>query len=77
MPPTTARTRPRGGTSADRPGLPADGRALVRGGYATGEDLNAFSFGIGVNHFGVALDYSYTPYDYFDAVQRVTARFSI
>jgi len=49
----------------------------LRGGYASGEDLNAVSFGIGVSRFGVSLDYSYTPYDYFDAVQRVTARISM
>ncbi len=49
----------------------------VRGGYASGEDLSGFSFGIGVSRFGVSLDYAYTPYDYFDAVQRVTARISM
>jgi hypothetical protein len=49
----------------------------VRGGYASGEDLSGFSFGIGLNRFGVSLDYAYTPYDYFDAVQRVTARISM
>jgi hypothetical protein len=49
----------------------------LRGGYASGEDLSGFSFGIGVSRFGVSLDYSYTPYDYFDAVQRVTARISM
>ena len=49
----------------------------LRGGYATGEDLNAFSFGLGVSRFGVSLDYSYTPFDFFNTVQRMTARISL
>jgi len=49
----------------------------IRGGYATGEDLNAFSFGIGVSRFGVSFDYSYTPFDFFNPVQRMTARISM
>jgi hypothetical protein len=49
----------------------------IRGGYATGEDLDGFSFGLGVSRYGVSVDYSYTPFDFFNPVQRMTARFSM
>jgi hypothetical protein len=48
-----------------------------RSGYVTGEDLNAFSFGAGFSWSGLAIDYSYTPYDLFTSVQRMTARISM
>ncbi len=49
----------------------------VRGGYVSGEDLNNFSFGLGVTRLGVSFDYSYTPFDFFNPVQRMTARISL
>jgi hypothetical protein len=49
----------------------------LRGGYVNGNDLNDFSFGVGISSFGFEFDYAYTPYDYFDSVQRFTARISL
>jgi hypothetical protein len=53
------------------------GALSLRGGYASGEDLSAFSFGVGLNAYGVAVDYSYTPLDLFDPVHRTTVRLSL
>ena len=49
----------------------------LRGGYITGADEQGFSFGFGVQYFGVNIDYAYTPFGIFDNVQRFTFRFSI
>jgi len=49
----------------------------LRGGYVSTSDESGFSFGIGVCHFGLTFDYSYTPFGVFDKVQRMTARFSL
>jgi hypothetical protein len=49
----------------------------IRGGYVTNNDEDGFTFGIGVSRFGVAFDYSVTPFGVFDKVQRMTARFSL
>ena len=49
----------------------------LRGGYISGEDEDSFSFGAGVQYSGLEIDYAYTPYTVFDAVQRVTARISM
>ena len=46
----------------------------IRSGYISGEDLSGFSFGFGVTQYGFSFDYSYTPLDLFDQVQRLTAR---
>ena len=48
----------------------------LRTGYITGEDLNGFSFGLGITQSGFTFDYSYTPFDLFDKVQRLTGRIS-
>jgi hypothetical protein len=48
----------------------------LRGGYATNNDEGGLSYGIGISKFGFAFDYSYTPNDIFQNVQRMTARFS-
>ena len=48
----------------------------LRAGYITGEDLSGFSFGFGVTQSGFSFDYSYTPFDLFDKVQRLTGRVS-
>jgi hypothetical protein len=48
----------------------------IRGGYISNSDENSgLSFGVGVNQFGFAFDYSYTPFGVFGKVQRFTARF--
>lgn len=48
-----------------------------RAGYASSNnDETNFSYGIGVSKFGFTFDYAYTPYGVFDAVQRMTVRFS-
>jgi hypothetical protein len=49
----------------------------LRLGYIYGNDENNVTFGFGVNYFGIALDYAYTPFGIFDNVQRISARFSI
>lgn len=48
----------------------------LRTGYITGEDLNGISYGLGISKLGFAFDYSYTPTDLFENVQRLTARFT-
>ncbi len=49
----------------------------LRGGYISGNEENAFTFGVGVSKFGFSFDYSYTPFGIFDNVQRMTARFTM
>jgi|WetSurMetagenome_2_1015567.scaffolds.fasta_scaffold09073_3 hypothetical protein len=49
----------------------------LRAGYASSNnDETNFSYGIGVSKYGFAFDYAYTPYGIFDAVQRMTVRFT-
>jgi hypothetical protein len=49
----------------------------IRSGYVSNNDLNDFSFGIGVSKFGFAFDYAYTPFGVFNKVHRMTARFTL
>jgi hypothetical protein len=49
----------------------------IRGGYVSNNDLNDFSFGMGVSKFGFAFDYAYTPFGVFNKVHRMTARFTL
>jgi hypothetical protein len=49
----------------------------LRGGYLANNDLDGFTFGLGVSRYGFAFDYAYTPFGVFDKVQRLTARFSL
>jgi hypothetical protein len=49
----------------------------IRVGYISRDDLEKFSYGVGVSKFGLELDYAYTPTEYFVNVQRITARFKI
>lgn len=49
----------------------------LRGGYVGGNDENDFSFGAGIEYFGVEFDYAYTSFGIFDNVQRFTARLSL
>ena len=48
----------------------------LRGGYVSSNDLDNFSFGLGISKYGFAFDYAYTPFGVFNKVQRFTARFS-
>ena len=54
-----------------------------RGGLYSSEDENTgsfdendLSFGFGINQFGLALDYAYTPMGVWNEVHRISARFS-
>lgn len=49
----------------------------LRVGYNSNADLEKFSYGFGVSKFGFELDYSYTSFDFFDNVQRITLRFKL
>ena len=49
----------------------------LRGGYASNNDENDFTFGLGFSQFGFTLDYAYTPFGVFDNVQRFTVRFAL
>lgn len=48
----------------------------IRGGYASSNDENDFSFGLGVSQYGFSFDYAYTPFGVLNNVQRFTARYS-
>jgi hypothetical protein len=49
----------------------------LRAGYVTAQDDYGFTAGFGVHTFGVAIDYSYMPFDVFDNVNRFTVRFNL
>lgn len=49
----------------------------LRTGYMTNRDERAITFGVGINTFGLSVDYSYTPFGIFDNVQRFTIGLSI
>jgi hypothetical protein len=49
----------------------------LRGGYTTNSDQSGWTCGLGISKFGVAFDYSYTPFKEFEKVQRVTIRYSL
>ena len=49
----------------------------LRVGYITHHPDYGLTTGIGVNKFGVAVDYSYMPHKIFNDIQRITVRFSI
>ena len=49
---------------------------FVRAGYRTSEDIQALSFGLGLNIKGIVVDYSYTPTVDFVDVQRFTIGFA-
>lgn len=48
----------------------------LRGGYMTGSDEGGWTFGVGVQQFGIGIDYSYVPFGVFDNIQRFTLRYS-
>jgi hypothetical protein len=49
----------------------------IRGGYASSNDQNDFTYGLGIAKFGFNFDYSYTPFGVFNSVQRFTFRFAL
>lgn len=49
----------------------------LRGGYTFNRDLEDVTFGFGIQKFGIAIDYSYTPFGLFDPVQRFTFRVAL
>jgi len=55
----------------------------LRGGYVSGNSQDDLSFGVGFSGFGLSkylgleIDYSYTPFEWFDNVQRFTIRYSL
>lgn len=49
----------------------------LRLGYRSGEDEQAFSYGLGIEKMGLSLDYTYTPFGVWDAVQRISVRFAL
>lgn len=59
-------------------GLELSYKSLIalRGGYKWGYDTQRLSFGLGVAHEGVAVDYSYTPYKDVGASHKVSLLFT-
>jgi hypothetical protein len=49
----------------------------LRLGYITNNDDYGLTTGFGINKYGFAIDYSYTPFDVFENINRVSIRFSI
>ena len=55
---------------------------FLRGGYIDGNSQDDFSFGFGFSglglskYFGLEIDYAYTPFEWFDNVQKFTVRYS-
>ncbi|MDZ7261121.1 MAG: PorV/PorQ family protein [candidate division KSB1 bacterium] len=49
----------------------------LRLGYASNQEEYGFSYGFGIQKFGLAFDYAYTPFGVFDNVQRMSLRFSM
>jgi hypothetical protein len=53
-----------------------DNLLTIRGGYSSGRDEENIAFGFGIEKFGVAIDYAYTPFGVFNPVQRFSIRFA-
>ena len=49
----------------------------VRVGYLSNQDEVGLTYGFGIQRFGLAFDYAYTPFGVFDNVQKMTVRFSL
>ncbi len=49
----------------------------LRFGYVSGQDDYGFTAGFGIKTYTVAIDYSYTPFDVFKDVHRVSFSFSL
>ncbi|NOY78190.1 MAG: PorV/PorQ family protein [Calditrichaeota bacterium] len=50
---------------------------ILRAGYTSNQDLYGFTTGFGIRKFGLAIDYSYTPYSVFKNINRFSIRFSL
>ncbi len=50
---------------------------FLRSGYILNHSEYNFSFGFGIQYFGINFDYSYTPFKEFDNFQKLTMRFSL
>ena len=48
----------------------------LRAGYISNQDEFNLTYGIGIQKFGLAVDYAYMPAGVFEDVQRITVRFS-
>jgi hypothetical protein len=46
-------------------------------GYVGNSDENNITYGFGLQKFGFAIDYAYTPFGVFDNVQRFTIKFAL
>jgi hypothetical protein len=53
-----------------------DETIALRLGYITHHEDYGFTAGIGVRQMGIAVDYSFTPHDIFDDLQRISVRFT-
>jgi len=49
----------------------------LRTGFISPSDEQNWAYGFGIQKFGAAIDYAYTPYGIFDNVQRITFRFAL
>lgn len=49
----------------------------LRAGYVSDQSEYSFTYGLGVQKFGLALDYAYLPFGVFEDVQKITVRFSL
>jgi len=49
----------------------------LRAGYVSNHDNRDLTAGFGIRKFGFTFDYSYTPFEVFDDVHRMSARFSL
>lgn len=49
----------------------------LRGGYYSSTSEQDMTFGIGIQQFGLGIDYAYTPFGVWNEVHRLTARFSL
>ncbi|OQX95686.1 hypothetical protein B6I21_04140 [candidate division KSB1 bacterium 4572_119] len=51
-------------------------KVALRLGYITSQDQYDFTTGFGLQLFGLAIDYSYMPFDVFDSINRISFKFS-
>ena len=49
---------------------------FLRGGYVDNQSEYGVTAGFGIKTFGLAIDYSYTPFDVFNNINRISVKFS-